>query len=184
LNQYIQKSSVFLIPLLGFPKQSYYKFSNSYISSNDIHESEGCLIIEYPKIYKNWEDFEFKFLLTNKYFIKFSESESSYFYVFDLRLTYSNDFDNFITGNYSKFHSKTKERIMDYRWLSLDQESKDMLYCWLFPEKEECLDLYSTKLGIDPSILSKVGELCNKPDLIKENLKNNIYDDKIQEVTR
>jgi hypothetical protein len=69
---------------------------------------------------------------------------------------------------------------MDYRWEDLNQESKNKLYCYLYPNKEECIEPFAKDLDMDVEELKKIGELCSRPDFDREtfnHLKQKVKDE-------
>lgn len=83
-------------------------------------------------------------------------------------------------GKYSKLSIKAKQLIMDYKWEDLNQESKNKLYCYLFPSKEECLEPFARDLGVNIEDLKEIGELCSPPDYAKETFNHPPLKQKIE----
>lgn len=107
---YIQKSSLFLFPLLGIKRQKYYRPEQTYIadSTQDIIHNDMYFIVAYPKGYTEFEDFEFKFLLSNRYFDKYYETSAHHVYVFDMAEYWSSDFKKFLRRKIFKILCKSK----------------------------------------------------------------------------
>ncbi len=65
-----------------------------------------------------------------------------------------------------------KRKILDY----FDKHGGNYVYVYsyLFPEK--WYDRYAELLDVPISLLNSVGELCDKPDLEKENLQISVAD--------
>jgi hypothetical protein len=107
---YIQKSSLFLLPLLGIKRQKYYRLDNTYISdpSQDITSDDMYLITAYPKGYKDFEEFEYKLLLSNKHFDKYYETNAHHVYIFDMAEYWSGDFKKFLRWEIFKIFHKSK----------------------------------------------------------------------------
>ena len=84
----------------------------------------------------------------------------------------SDDWNNFLNGKYSKISIGTKRRILEF----FDKKSGNYAYVesYLFPEKH--FETYARILGVDVNMLISVGELCDKPDLDKENLLIEVAD--------
>jgi hypothetical protein len=83
---YIQKSGLFLFPLLGIKRQKYYRPDGTYVSdpSEDILIEDMYLIVTYPKGYVDFDEFEYSTLLSNRHFDKYYETDRNHVYVFDL----------------------------------------------------------------------------------------------------
>lgn len=98
-------------------------------------------------------------------------------YVFDFN-KHAADWDNFLAGKYSKLSPSTKSRIKAYLGPRFDNRAEVESY--LHPER--FFVLYA-KILYDKSdfhhglrLLRKVGQLCDKPDLVKENLVAEVKD--------
>jgi hypothetical protein len=72
---------------------------------------------------------------------------------------------------------------MDYKWEDLSQKAKDQLHCYLYPNKPECLEVFAKDLGMSIEDLKEIGELCSKPDSVKETFEYEIKE-KINEQTK
>lgn len=168
---YFQKSKVFLYPILG-SKHSDIKPINTYITSNKEHKYKLLCLF---KLEDNIEfiEFEKKYLLNNKLFedyIQITETEG--LYIFDLS-NYQEDFDSFLEGKYSRFSDKLKNRIKQY--YGINSANYAFIETYLFPEN--FFALYARFLTVNQEdkpemfrLLTEVGELCSKPDLIKEHI--------------
>lgn len=198
---YLQKSKIFLLPLTDIKKDSYFKVSNTYISSDDlmnekyphgIKPEDTILIVAYPKNLRDtserifnmakqkhrdfkddqnaWQVFETENLVSNAMYLDYHETSTEMIYTFDLT-PWGSDWSSFLNGCYSKLSYEAKEKIVDYRSEQLDRIGKLKLLGYLYPHKEEALSLFSRDLEIDIEVLRGIGELCDKPDLQKENYK-------------
>lgn len=198
---YIQKSRIFLFPLTGIKKDRVFNPINTYVSSPDligdrypygIGETDRILIVNYEKKRKEyldelaatavkkpkfteeqakmWESFEYDFILNNTLFIAMHETDDEIIYTFDMT-DWKFDWDNFLRGRYSLLSQSAKDRIINYRWTSLRPEEKKKLMCYLYPNKEECLQTFAKQLNESVEDLRTVKELCSKPDLKLETFK-------------
>lgn len=172
--------------------------SSEYPKGISIYDQ--ILILTYPKSYKEkddelynkiiaklmestdddyiptaWEKFETEVLFSNKNFIAFHQTDDEFIYTFDLS-NWSEDWKNFLKGKYSMFSEKAKETIIKYRWKSLAQIEQKKLYCYVHPEKEECLEAFANELKVELPQLMEVRELCSKP-----NFKLETYTCKLKE---
>lgn len=107
---YIQKSGLFLFPLLGIKRQKYLRPEQTYISdpSQDILQDDMYLIVVYPKGLSDFEAFEYKCLLSNRYFDKYYETNSHHVYVFDMAEYWASDFQKFVRRKVFKILNKSK----------------------------------------------------------------------------
>lgn len=197
-QSYIQKSKLFLLPLTGVRRDKVFKCMNTYISatnlscdeySSGISMKDEILIVTFPKEYRNnrakmyakfekliesdiilspWEKFESENLLSNRYFICFHELRDELAYTFDMS-KWSSDWRAFLKGRYSMFSEEAKDKIINFRWSSLEPTEQKKLYCYLYPYKEECIKVFSEELEIPIEELMEVKELCSKPNLNLEN---------------
>lgn len=171
-KDYIQKSRIFLYPLLGIKRGFGPTPTESYISWEGNFLVNECKLI---CIYPTSEDDEFKKfertrLLSNKHFHVYYELDNSNSaYVFDLR-DYEQDWSNFIMGKYSKFTKQTKDKVLDF--FNSKPAGKEYVNSYFYPEKY--YENYANLLLVDASVLKQVGELCSPPDLTKENLTSSI----------
>lgn len=117
-----------------------------------------------------WEKFETEVLLSNSNFLAFHEVEEEFVYTYDLS-EWHTDWDYFIKGSYSKLSEKAKEKIMSFRWSSLNKVARDKLYCYLYPTEEKCMLAFAEELKIEIKDLLQVKELCDKPDFDLETFK-------------
>lgn len=172
---YIQKSRIFLLPLIGIKKDRIYRPTNTYISArglvstdfpSGISIQDETIMVVFSKDYEkkelesimklklnsplgNWEKFETEVLMSNRNFTGFYESEEDYIYTFNLS-DWSEDWSNFISGSYSKFSSDAKDKIVNFRWKNLAEEERKKLYCYLYPYKDECITSFAKELTTEP----------------------------------
>lgn len=194
-KSYIQKSKLFLLPLTGLRKNKYFKETNTYISSPDLMSleypngigfDEKIIIVVYSKDYKirqdniynqvvsgfknisieetAWDKYETEVIASNRRFLAVHETSDEFIYTFDLA-DWSKDWDNFVKGRYSLMSSKAKDLIKDYRWNSLTLIERRKLYCYLYPNEENCFKDFAEDLEVPIEDLKEVKELCSKPNL-------------------
>ena len=197
---YIQKSRIFLFPLTGIKKDRVFAPINTYVSSpnlvNDfypegIRDTDRILIANYPKKYRDqyeklstivrkpkfsqdigslWEEYELNNILSNPTFLAVHETADELIYTFDLS-DWKFDWDNFLKGRYSLFSQSAKDKVINYRWYILSPKEKKKMMCYLYPNKEECLQTFAIQLNESVEDLRAVKELCSKPDLKQEMYK-------------
>ena len=164
---YIQKSRVFLYPLLGIrrgnsvtPKETYMCWDNMYTLD------DNRLII----VYHLRDDLEFKKfekqIQNNKYFETFFQLEDDTgAYVFDFTDSKS-EFQKVVKGSYSKLSDEYKTTILGF--FKNHRKHHSYIMSYLYPNKY--YKMYGNVLNVPTSLLKEVGELCSLPDLTKEKL--------------
>jgi hypothetical protein len=182
-TQYFQKSKVFLYPLLGIKKgirfvpiETYIKWENSLISSKDI------LVCAYAieQTTNNTEEIERKeafnvfvreYLEKNELYHSRHNTDNLELIVFDLSY-FKKDLQKFREGKYSEFSLITKRIIMEF--FGDTGTISEYMESYLYPEKY--YEIYSEILNIPFSILEEVKELCDKPNLEKEDFKKQVLE--------
>jgi len=157
-----------MYPLLGITRGSLFVPVETYVSWSDKHTSEDAkLVCVYNTSDKqDYITFENNFLIKHTRvceYIKVDDTTSVF--VFDFS-DIKSDWAHFSNGRYSKINDKQKRKILNY----FKDNSANYFYVksYLFPQKY--WDNYAELLNVSPFLLEEVGELCDKPDLIKENL--------------
>jgi hypothetical protein len=171
-KEYIQKSRLFLYPLLDIRKGSEAVPIESYISWTGQHAPED---MKFVCVYHLRDDdvfrrFEKNKLTSNKLFHSYYETvDDEGVYVFDMT-EYTQDWDKFLTGKYSTMTADTKNKIL--KFFMANKSNYHQINSYLNPEIY--YEQYANLLNVSEKILRDVGELCSKPDLEKENLKAEI----------
>jgi len=177
-KDYVQKSRVFLYPVLGIQRGNSIVPIETYVSWENNVSMFG---MEFICLYHLRKDDEFKSfeeikLLGNPFFskkIEIEAEENKAAYIFNLS-TMGKDYDCFITGKYSKMSFEHKRRIREF--YGHKSANYDYIDSYLSPEKY--YETYARLLGQPVAVLKEVGELCSAPDLEKETLfaeiKNNL----------
>lgn len=171
-KDYIQKSRIFIYPLLDIKKGSDAVPLESYISWQGIYAEKDrkFICVYHLRDDDTFKRFEKLKLVSNKLFDSYYETEDNRsVYVFDLK-PYSEDLDKFISGKYSSLSAETKNKILKFFMNS--KSNYHHINSYLNPEIY--YEVYSKLLGVNESILRAVGELCSKPDLEKETLIANL----------
>lgn len=166
-DKYFQKSRSFLYPLLGISRQSYAPIQ-TYLALDDVisPEDKKLVCMFQNENSRRFRDFEEKMLVNNPLYM----SSETYIvepsiYIFDFS-NYSEDWNNFLNGKYSKLSKPFKDAIKNY----YGEKTAEYKYIdtYLYPEKY--FELYSNLLDLPVNTLSNIGELCNKYDPEKEKL--------------
>lgn len=165
---YIQKSRLFLYPLLGIRRGNSVTPKETYMSWDNVYTFDDNKLIV---VYHQREDLEFKKfeqqIQENKFFETFFELEDdTVAFVFDFT-KHKSEFQKIVKGKYSKLSDEFKTRILKF----FKNHRKHHIYIqsYLYPNKY--YKMYGHVLNVPSSLLKEVGELCSLPDLEREKLK-------------
>ena len=171
-TEYFQKSKVFLYPLLNIKKGVRFVPTETYMSWEGIHgikDNHIICVYDVPdKILSAYKLFEDQYIRNNKRF-KYTidlENKNKKAIVFDLS-RYKNDINRLIKGEYSKISKRTKEIITEF--FGEHGTIAEYVESYLFPTYWH--EDYAHLLGVSLETIQKVYELCDKPDLDKEDFK-------------
>tara|TARA_R100000152_G_C6631277_1_gene78772 strand:- start:5 stop:559 length:555 start_codon:yes stop_codon:yes gene_type:complete len=172
-SDYFQKSKVFIYPLLNIEKGVRFVPAQTYLSWNGDYALGKNRFICLYKTDPNCEDFEnfSKEYLKNNFFFESYHvlNEETHVFVFNLSM-FQTDINRFINGKYSKLSSGIKKQIM--RFFGSKGTISEYVESYLWPVR--WYETYSEILKVDEKDLKEVGELCDKPDLKKENLEKEL----------
>jgi hypothetical protein len=172
-NKYFQKSKVFIYPLLGIkrgvsvvPIETYFIW-DGYYNSEDMK-----LICVYDiRTDNDYILFEKNTLLKHNRLCDYIKVNSQAIFTFDFSDMEDNWF-HFINGRYSKISLELKQKILGF----FDKYSGNYAYIHSYLIPEKYFNNYAELLNVEPEMLIKVGELCSKPDTVKETLIIEIAD--------
>ena len=173
-DKYFQKSKIFLYPILGIKRGINIIPQETYLSWNEKYGPEDMKLVCVYKTRKDSEyiNFEANTLLkhTRLYdYININDDTSVFIFDFyDLET----DWNYFIKGKYSKINNVTKNKILDF----FGKNSSNYVYVHSFLYPNKWFVRYAELLDVTPEFLTSVGELCNTPDLEKENLLIKVAD--------
>ncbi len=182
-KNYFQKSKVFLYPLLGIKKGVRFVPVETYITwSHDLIDSKDILVCAYAikDATNNQEELEIKnqfnrfvkqHLEKNELYHSRHHTNELELIVFDLSY-YKKDLQRFREGKYSEFSLITKRLIMEF--FGNTGTIAEYMESYLYPEKY--YEIYSDILNISIETLEDVIELCDKPNLEKEDFKKSILE--------
>tara|TARA_R100001463_G_scaffold98007_1_gene152513 strand:- start:1676 stop:2230 length:555 start_codon:yes stop_codon:yes gene_type:complete len=177
-SDYFQKSKVFLYPLLNIKKGVRFVPSQTYLSWNDNYDLDKSKFICLYKIDPELEEFTIfsdEILKKNNFFEEYHKiDEETHLYVFDF-WPFKKELKKFINGQYSKLAGSTKNRIT--RFFGTIGTISEYVESYLYPENY--YETYSNILKIPIEDILEVGELCDKPDLEKENFKKELVSVKL-----
>ena len=173
-SDYFQKSKVFLYPLLGIKKGIRFVPLQTYISwGKKFPESKNKFFCLYEINKKNKDSFNLflKHIKENIYFdsyslIKHKDDKKLWLFEFDLSV-YKTDLKHFKKGKYSNFSKITKHIIKAF--FGDTGTIAEYIESYLYPGY--FYDVYAEILKVPVEDLRDVGQLCDKPDMKKENFK-------------
>jgi len=165
-TKYFQKSKVFLYPLLGFKRGIKVVPSETYLAWDPFYIPEDVKLVclYHPNKSNEYENYEKKHLLKHTRLCDVKEvDEHNKLFIFDFS-DYKDDWNHFITGSYSKFSTKSKEKVLSF----FDKNSANYIYMKSYLHPEDYFNDYANCLNVDVDTIKLVGELCNRPDMKKE----------------
>jgi len=171
-KDYVQKSRVFLYPSLDIKRGVSVTPIETYIAWDNNYKAEDAKLscLYYLRNDDDFKQFEKQKLIGNKLFHDFKEvGNSRGVYVFDFS-SIKADWDNVITGKYSKLTPDFKRKIRHY--IGLNNANLPYIDSFLFPDRY--FKIYAEMMGVNESVLKEVGELCSLPDMEHETLNISI----------
>jgi hypothetical protein len=168
-GKYLQKSKVFLYPLLGIKRGSKIVPSETYLAWESFYKTEDIKLIclYHPKEKNDYESFEKKVLLKHNRLVDIKNiNENDKLFIFDF-LDIEDDWKHVINGKYSKINPKLKGNIKSF--FDVNSANYSYMNSYLYPNKY--FEEYAECLGVNQDLLETVGELCAKPDIEKETFK-------------
>lgn len=167
-KQYIQKSRIFLYPLLGIRRGGSTTPVQTYLTWDGVYTVNDYKFIA---VYHLRDDEDFKFfeekkLLGNPLFSNFFELEDNNgAYVFDLS-DYKKEYKLIVNGKYSRLSEEFKNKVLQF--FKNHHVHHMSILSYLQPQKFTAD--YARLLNVQESLLKEVGELCSLPDLNLEKL--------------
>lgn len=169
-----------MYPLLGIKKGGSVTPIETYLSWEGMYSPKDRRLICLYHIRNDREfvNFEKAYLRGNKLFETYFEVEECEqgrrgVYVFNFE-PFKTDWDNIISGKYSKLSDKLKKKIAEF--FSKSSGNYTYIESYLYPER--FYEIYSIMLFHTPKdqekgrrLLQEVGELCSLPDFEKEKLR-------------
>jgi hypothetical protein len=168
IANYVQKSKLFILPLICPRPISEDVIVKTYLELNDDLKVRDCHFILELDATDNpdeLKEIERKYLFMSPYlrhelFKKIKDNHN--LYVFDLR-SISQEYEFFVKGQYSLISAIFKDTIIRHY---NNTRKEEYIRAWLYPDQHR--NIYADLLGMHPEELHY--ELCNKPDLDKEKL--------------
>jgi hypothetical protein len=177
-SDYFQKSKVFLYPLLNIKKGVRFVPSQTYLSWNGeypLSKNKFICLYKIDPETKDFEEFSQKHLKNNFFFDEYHQvNDETHVFVFDFTV-FENDLKKFIKGKYSRLSTGMKKHILNF--FGNKGTISEYVESYLYPE--DYFKIYSEILKVPFENIKEVGELCNKPDLEKENLEKELISIKL-----
>lgn len=172
-KKYFQKSKVFLYPLLGIKRGVSVVPVETYFSWDGYYNSEDMKLICVYDVRKDddYVLFEKNILLKHNRLCDYIKVNSQAILTFDFS-DIEDDWFHLINGRYSKISLELKQKILGF----FDKYSGNYAYMHSYLIPEKYYNNYAELLDVEPEMLIKVGELCSKPDIVKETLVIEIAD--------
>ena len=168
-KSYIQKSKLFLYPLLNIRRGVSITPVETYMAWENIYTVNDCKLIcvYHLRDDKEFKDFEEQKLLGNPLFVDFFELENNdAAYVFDFSEN-KKEYKKIVHGWYSRLDESVKKNIL--RFFNNHNGHLRLVESYLRPELY--FKDYAELLNVNVNLLEEVGELCSTPDLEQEMLK-------------
>ena len=169
-RDYIQKSRIFLYPLLNIKRGATATPIQTYMSWDEENYSaaDSKLICHYQMR----DDEEFKIfekvkLIGNPLFnehIPLGDGTGLYIFCFN---EMDDEFWKIVTGQYSKLNEANKERILKF----FKGYNTHYAYIESYLKPDKYYHMYADILNVKVKTLKACGELCEKPNLKEEDLK-------------
>lgn len=176
-SRYVQKSKLFLLPLIEIKQDNFIKPKGTYVANKTIRPDDGKLIVPFEKEDSSeFNTYETTYILNSSRLVSedYYETEKHRIYVFDLD-HFREDYELFLRGKYTDFSKKAKTLINIY-WGKRH-------YGKFFPHPKieayinptlPTYEKYAEELGTSVGLLLHVGQLLDPPDLDKETFKEEL----------
>lgn len=168
IDIYLQKSAVFLFPLLKIKANKKILQIESYLAWQgefEIYDNKlGCLYeLRNDLEYVQYEKYT---LFKNEFFEGyFDVADNKRIYIFNL-VKYKVDIDHFLKGKYSLLSIESKKILVEY--YNFNKFSAAYMESFIYPEKY--FEKYAELLNVDEWRLRSVGELADPFNKEKETL--------------
>jgi len=180
-KEYFQKSKVFLYPLLGIKKGIRFVPIQTYTSWDSVHLMGDNFLCLYSIDHqcnttnKQFEVFKELHLISHPKYKEYHKiNKELHLFIFDLS-DFKKDLEKFKHGQYSQFSEITKIKILNF--FGKIGTISEYIESYLYPE--HYYDLYSELLNIPAEELEEVGELCDKPNIEKEDFQKEMVEIKL-----
>jgi len=175
-SEYFQKSKVFLYPLLGIKKGIRFVPIQTYISWNNICPKDKNKFLCLYSINKEDSVTQKQFEIFKKLHLEDHQLYEAHHIIDDLDLfifdfsMYKKDLERFKKGLYSQFSIYTKDIILNF--FGKIGTISEYIESYLYPEY--FYETYSEILNVPIKNLKEVRELCDKPDMTKEEFEKEL----------
>jgi len=170
-KNYFQKSRIFLYPALKIPRKSSIIPIDTYLTweGNYSLNDNKLLCVYYTRDDVEFKTFEKKYLLDNELFVRcHTLTPDISVYIFDFS-KYKHEYKCVTEGRYSKMGLDYKKSLMEYHKPTDEATTTVSTYLLSYLYPHNWYALYAEFLLMNENVLKETVELCDKPDLIKEN---------------
>jgi hypothetical protein len=184
-RKYFQKSNTFLYPLLGFKKNQPFSPAQTYITWNDLFFPDNkvfIVIYNHDESSDAWKKYQHSVLMTHDVFkIVIDTPDNKHkIYIFSFENFHKEDYDAFVRGQYSKFSGEARKKITDF----YGKHTPEWAYVESFIFPERYFANYAEILDVNEDLLREIGELCEKPDELKENLNGELNTEFVEHIRK
>lgn len=182
LSKYVQKSGLFLYPLLQIKRRGSINPLGTYIQieGKPARFKRSLFVLHPARLDSDFRDFEKLQLTKSPCFRDLIKVGDEKIYVYDMA-AHAADYDLFLAGKYSRMSESAKARIMAYQREPLrtgQEPSSNAAYIQTYLYPQDYHEIYADLLwnGEDPNrsegmrSMMETCELCNPPDIQKEKL--------------
>jgi len=167
-TEYVQKSRLFLYPLLGIKRGVSTTPIEVYMSWGDYGFADSKLICKYHN--RDDEDFrifdDVKLTGNTLFHSKHELEDGTIAYVFDLDI-FKDDFWKVVKGEYSDLSNPAKTMIRKF----FNSHTEHYVYIQSYLNPKKYYAMFAELLNCEVGSLQDAKELCSKPDLTKEKLE-------------
>jgi len=167
-TEYVQKSRLFLYPLLGIKRGVSTTPIEVFMSWGDYCFTDSKLICQYHN--RDDEDFtifdQVKLSGNTLFHSKHELEDGTVAYVFDLS-DFEEDFWKITKGEYSELSTRAKTKIKKF----FNSHTEHYVYIQSYLDPKKYYTMFAELYGCEIKALQDAKELCSKPNLTKEKLE-------------
>jgi ubiquinone/menaquinone biosynthesis C-methylase UbiE len=162
----MQKSHLFLYPLLGLSFREPFKPENTFIEFRDeVKKEDGKLVCIYqPQYSEEYYNYRNNVLLQHPLYEKMITTRDKNIIIFNLSTDFKDTYERFLEGQYSKFSPLAKELISDY----YKESEIAAISIQSHLEPEEFHQMYADFLNVSVDLIAKRYETLSPPCMERE----------------
>ena len=164
------KSSVFLLPMLGIPTKHFKGFINAYCKCDfdkdgDDYRNRIYVVLAASSV----TDAVLTTLASSKYYMKVINEQGVKIFVFKIPLKYISDYNYILKGKYSLTSDEYKELIKGVygEFDPVEEEKRSKPYSTVYPTKQD-IKILARKLNVYES---DIKEILDSPSMQEETFK-------------